>query len=68
HKKEIKRYLESQIVGRYFYQDGRTVQGFQYDKELAAAKQVFNNEPKMLAILNGEGNYKVIGKPNSTIN
>ncbi|MBC7417173.1 MAG: S41 family peptidase, partial [Pedobacter sp.] len=35
HKAEIKRYLESQIVSRYYYQDGKTVQSFQYDKELA---------------------------------
>ncbi|MGY3054204.1 carboxyl-terminal processing protease [Pedobacter sp. UYEF25] len=68
HKEEIKRYLESQIVSRYYYQDGKTVQGFQYDKELAAAKQVFDSQPKMLAILSGEGNYKVIGKPINALN
>ncbi|MFC4211698.1 S41 family peptidase [Pedobacter lithocola] len=63
HKSEIKRVLETQIVSRYFYEKGRIEQSFQYDKELNAAKLVFNNQPQMLAILKGDGNYKVIGKP-----
>ena len=63
HKAEIKRVLETQIVSRYFYEKGRIEQSFQYDKELAAAKAVFNNQQQMLAILKGDGNYKVIGKP-----
>ncbi|WP_421945747.1 S41 family peptidase [Pedobacter sp.] len=63
HKSEIKRVLETQIVSRYFYEKGRIEQSFQYDKELAAAKSVFNNQTQMLAILKGDGNYKVIGKP-----
>jgi len=63
HKAEIKRVLETQIVSRYFYEKGRIEQSFQYDKELAAAKSVFNNQSQMLAILKGDGTYKVIGKP-----
>lgn len=63
HKAEIKRVLETQIVSRYFYEKGRIEQSFQYDKELAAAKTLFNNQNQMLAILKGDGNYKVIGKP-----
>jgi len=63
HKAEIKRVLETQIVSRYFYEKGRIEQSFQYDKELAAAKSVFNNQTQMLAILKGDGTYKVIGKP-----
>ena len=63
HKAEIKRVLETQIVSRYFYEKGRIEQSFQYDKELAAAKNLFTNQPQMLAILKGDGNYKVIGKP-----
>ncbi|WP_410478731.1 S41 family peptidase [Pedobacter frigidisoli] len=63
HKSEIKRVLETQIVSRYFYEKGRIEQSFQYDKELAAAKNLFTNQPQMLAILKGDGNYKVIGKP-----
>lgn len=63
HKSEIKRILETQIISRYFYEKGRIEQSFQYDKELAAAKSLFNNQTQMLAILKGDGNYKVIGKP-----
>jgi len=63
HKSEIKRILETQIVSRYFYEKGRIEQSFQYDKELVAAKALFGNQPQMLAILKGDGNYKVIGKP-----
>lgn len=63
HKPEIKRVLETQIVSRYFYEKGRIEQSFQYDKELMGAKALFGNQPQMLAILKGEGNYKVIGKP-----
>ncbi|PWS32863.1 S41 family peptidase [Pedobacter paludis] len=63
HKSEIKRVLETQIVSRYFYEKGRIEQSFQYDKELAAAKALFSNQNQMLAILKGDGNYKVIGKP-----
>jgi len=63
HKSEIKRVLETQIISRYFYERGRIEQSFQYDKELAAAKSLFTNQPQMLAILKGDGNYKVIGKP-----
>jgi carboxyl-terminal processing protease len=63
HKAEIKRVLEAQIISRYFYEKGRIEQSFQYDKELAAAKTLFANQTQMLAILKGDGNYKVIGKP-----
>lgn len=63
HKAEIKRVLETQIVSRYFYEKGRIEQSFQYDKELAAAKTLFTNQTQILAILKGDGNYKVIGKP-----
>jgi carboxyl-terminal processing protease len=63
HKSEIKRILETQIISRYFHEKGRIEQSFQYDKELIAAKTLFVNQPQMLAILKGDGNYKVIGKP-----
>ncbi|MFW0714675.1 S41 family peptidase [Pedobacter sp. N23S346] len=63
HKSEIKRILETQIVSRYYHEKGRIEQSFQYDKELIAAKALFGNQPQMLAILKGDGNYKVIGKP-----
>ena len=67
YKSEIKRVLETQIVSRYYYEKGRVLQAFQYDKELAAAKAVLNNSPKMLAILKGEGEYKSIGTPSKSV-
>lgn len=67
YKAEIKRMLESQIVSRYYYEKGKVLQAFQYDKELDAAKNLLNNSNKMLAILKGEGEYKTIGSPIKTI-
>lgn len=66
-KSEIKKVLETQIVSRYYYEKGKVIQAFQYDKELTAAKAVLNNNGKMLAILKGEGEYKTIGSPIKTI-
>ncbi|HEY0176155.1 MAG TPA: S41 family peptidase [Pedobacter sp.] len=67
HKAEIKRILENQIISRYYFEKGRIIQAFQYDKELDAAKSVLGNSTKMLAILKGEGTYKTIGDPTKTI-
>ncbi|WP_316810715.1 S41 family peptidase [Pedobacter heparinus] len=67
YKAEIKRVLETQIVSRYYYDKGKVVQAFQYDKELNTAKSLLNNNDKMLAILKGEGEYKTIGSPIKTI-
>ncbi|WP_111636125.1 S41 family peptidase [Pedobacter cryoconitis] len=67
HKAEIKRILETQIVSRYYFEKGKIVQAFQYDKELEAAKSVLGNSTKMLAILKGEGTYKTIGDPAKVI-
>ncbi|MES2828927.1 MAG: S41 family peptidase [Bacteroidota bacterium] len=67
HKAEIKRILETQIVSRYYYERGKVLQSFQYDKELTAAKAVLTNSTKMLAILKGEGEYKTIGSPVKSI-
>jgi len=67
HKSEIKKLLETQIVSRYFYERGKVIQAFQYDKELAAAKAVLSNNTRMLAILKGEGEYKTIGSPVKSI-
>jgi carboxyl-terminal processing protease len=66
-KSEIKKVLETQIVSRYYYEKGKVIQAFQYDKELTAAKAVLNSNTKMLAILKGEGEYKTIGSPIKTI-
>ncbi|RZK76208.1 MAG: peptidase S41, partial [Pedobacter sp.] len=67
YKSEIKRVLETQIVSRYYYDKGKVLQAFQYDKELVAAKAVLSNPTKMLAILKGEGEYRTIGSPVKTI-
>ncbi|TKC05303.1 S41 family peptidase [Pedobacter frigoris] len=67
YKHEIKKVLETQIVSRYYYDKGRVIQAFQYDKELAAAKSLLVNSTKMLAILKGEGEYKIIGNPTKTV-
>jgi len=66
YKQEIKRILETQIVSRYYYEKGKVLQAFQYDKELATAKSLLSNSSKMLAILKGEGEYKTIGSPVKT--
>ena len=67
YKAEIKKLLETQIVSRYFYERGKVLQAFQYDKELATAKSLLSNNGKMLAILKGEGEYKTIGGPTKAI-
>ncbi len=63
YKSEIKRALESQVISRYYYEKGKVVQAFQYDKELNTATAILNNSTKMLAILKGDGEYKTIGSP-----
>lgn len=66
HKSEVKMFLETQIISRYYFEKGKIEQAFQYDKEIAKAKSLFNNQPQMLAILKGEGTYKTIGNPTLT--
>jgi carboxyl-terminal processing protease len=63
YKSEIKKVLEGEIVQRFYFQNGRTVQAFQYDIELKKAAEIINNKTLTASVLNGEGNYKVIGKP-----
>jgi carboxyl-terminal processing protease len=65
-KEEIKEALETQIVSRYFYEKGRIVQAFQYDKDLYTALDLLKSSTKMLAILKGEGTFKTIGDPAKT--
>lgn len=67
YKGEIKRLLETQIVSRYYYDKGKVLQAFQYDKELAAARSLLGDQARMLAILKGEGDYKTIGSPVKTL-
>jgi carboxyl-terminal processing protease len=62
-KNEIKQLLESEIACRYYYQDGRTEASFKYDDEIKEAQKILQTPLAYLAIVNGEGKYKVIGKP-----
>jgi len=63
HKDEIKQLLENEISSRYYYKKGRYLANFKYDTELAQAVKTMQDKTQLDAILKGEGNYKVIGKP-----
>lgn len=64
-KDEIKIVLEAEIVSRYFFEKGRLEQGFKYDADLNESLKIISNRTVLASILNGEGNYKSIGKPGS---
>jgi len=66
-KEEIRKVLESEIAGRYFFQKGRIEQSFQYDEELKSAANVLINKTLLTSILQGSGNYKSIGRPGQTV-
>jgi carboxyl-terminal processing protease len=63
YKDEIKQVLENEIASRYYYEKGRYETNFKYDKELAQSVKIMQDRSQVAAILNGDGNYKVIGKP-----
>ena len=63
HKEEIKEVLENEIASRYYFEKGRYETNFKYDKELGQAVKVMQDEEMVAAVLKGNGNYKVIGKP-----
>lgn len=65
HKEEIKKLLEMEIASRYYYEKGRMEVSFEYDAELKKAMETLNNTELYKNILNGAGEYKVIGKPGS---
>lgn len=62
-KEEIRKALEAEIVSRYYFEKGRLEQGFKYDADIAESLKIINNKTVLASILNGEGNYKSIGKP-----
>lgn len=62
-KEEIRKVLEAEIVSRYYFEKGRLEQGFKYDADIAESLKIINNKTVLASILNGEGNYKSIGKP-----
>ena len=63
HKDEIKQILANEIAGRYYYEKGRYEVNFKYDNELAQAIKVMQDKNELTSILAGQGNFKVIGKP-----
>ena len=67
HHEEIREILEGEIASRYYYQKGRLEANFKHDKEVNKAIEVFGNPTLYSSILNGEGPYKVIGKPGSEV-
>lgn len=50
-KEEISQILENEIVSRYYYQKGRTVNSFRYDNALLKAKDVLGNSKEYNTIL-----------------
>lgn len=51
-KEEISQMLENEIVSRYYYQKGRTVNSFRYDNVLIKSKEVLGNSKEYNTILN----------------
>jgi len=62
-KAEIKQVLENEIASRYYYEKGRYETNFKYDKELAQSVKIMQDKNQVASILKGDGNYRVIGKP-----
>ncbi|MEN9301934.1 MAG: hypothetical protein RL264_363 [Bacteroidota bacterium] len=50
-KEEIKEMLENEIVSRYYFQKGRTLNAFRYDKSFLKAKFLLNNTTELDKIL-----------------
>jgi carboxyl-terminal processing protease len=62
-KDEIRQVVENEIASRYYYEKGRYETNFKYDKELAQSVKIMQDKFQVASILKGDGNYKVIGKP-----
>ncbi|MGZ3833068.1 MAG: S41 family peptidase [Mucilaginibacter sp.] len=63
YKEEIRQVLENEIASRYYFEKGRYETNFKYDKELAQSVKIMQDKSQVASILKGDGNYKVIGKP-----
>ena len=50
-KKEISQMLDNEIVSRYYYQKGRTINSFRYDNVLLKAKDILDNSNEYNTIL-----------------
>ena len=64
-KDEIEELLRGEIASRYYYQNGRLEASLEKDAEVNEAIKLFRNQAKYNSIVKGEGEYKVIGKPQS---
>ena len=53
-KDEISQVLESEIVTRYFYQEGSLASAIKYDDEVLQAIDLLNNPLEFEAILKGD--------------
>jgi carboxyl-terminal processing protease len=63
HKTEVKQALENEIASRYYFDKGRYEVNFKHDIDLAQAVKTMQDKNQLAAVLKGDGNYKVIGKP-----
>jgi carboxyl-terminal processing protease len=50
-KEEITQMIENEIVSRYYFQKGRTVNSFRYDNVLLKAKEILINSNEYNTIL-----------------
>lgn len=62
-KEEVRRVLEGEIISRYYFDEGRLENSFKYDDDLSKALKVLADKNMVASVLQGTGNYKVIGKP-----
>jgi carboxyl-terminal processing protease len=62
-KAEIKSVIEKEIISRYYYQTGRFKYSFKNDIVLKDALKVLGDPVLYNSILQGDGNYKIIGRP-----
>lgn len=58
YREEISEMLTDEIVSRYYYQKGKIIASFKYDKELKKALEVLNNKNTYYSILNGTLKYE----------
>lgn len=63
YKPEIKKYLELDIVGRYYFQSGRLQASFGDDPFIRESLKVLSSHDMYASILNGSGKYHSIGTP-----
>lgn len=50
----IRKYLEQEIIARYYYQDGQTRYALNKDKDVKAALELFSDTPKFNELLSGK--------------